>query len=185
MDETDDGDDTPDIELDDEIEWAYLDPDTADALRKIKRGYDDVVKALRSELEGMKEVVAEQFNIAAEQRFQGYVAAQPQRYSKLLAEPSAQRTLREEMDVLRDGFRSRGKEVPAEDVLFSKALNSAFADEIKKIDADSTKRSVRARQSQMTIPPSARRASPDRPLTDEEIARENLIAEFERKAKGS
>ena len=184
VDETEDvGDETPDAF--DEIEWEYLDPDVADAIRSIKKGYDDVVKTLQAELEGMKQVVAEQFNIAAEQRFNGYVASQDKRYAKLLEDGDSRAQVREEMDILRDGYRSRGKEVPAEDELFSKAFHSVFSTEIKKIDAEATRRSVRARQSQMTIPPSARRASPDRPLSDEEVARENLIAQFEKKAAGS
>lgn len=128
----------------------------------------------------MSGAVKESSKAAADARFKTYVEGLDKPYQKLFETSSNRTKLRDEMDVLRDGYRSRGRTVPAEDELFSKALNSVFSEDLKKIDADRVKRSVRARQSQMTIPPSARRAATDEPVSFEDDVRARMAERLER-----
>ena len=127
------------------IEWEYLDPDVAEALKAIQAGHAREVADLTRKLDEVSGTVKEQFSIAAEQRFGGYITDLDKPYQKLFESAANQTKLRDEMDVLRDGYRSRNREVPAENELFTKALNSSFSSELKKIDADRVKRSVKAR----------------------------------------
>jgi hypothetical protein len=165
---------------DDEIDWDYLDPDTSKALKAIQASHAREVAELTRKLEEVSGTIAEQSKIAAGQRFDGYVAELDKPYQKLFESAKNRSKLRDEMDVLRDGYRSRGREVPDESELFSKALHSTFSTDLKRIDADRVKRSVKARQSQMLAAPSARRAAADHEMSPDDIARERLIENFER-----
>lgn len=127
------------------IDWDYLDPDTADALKKIMAKSEQTIKSLRDEVDRLKGEFAEQSNAARDQRFDAYVSDLDKPYQKLF-DASGRRKVREEMDVLREGYRSRNRTVPDERALFDKAVNAVFADDFRKIDADRVKRSVRSRQ---------------------------------------
>lgn len=163
-----------------EIEWDYLDPDVKKALKVVQSSHAREVAELKRQLDELSVSAKEQSKAAADARFKTYVEGLDKPYQKLFDTTANRTKLRDEMDVLRDGYRSRGRAVPAEDELFSKALNSVFSDDLKKIDADRVKRQVKARQSQMTIPPSARRAAQDGNISVEEQAREMMVDRFER-----
>jgi len=143
------------------IDWDYLDPDVADVLKSIQSKHEAEVKELRAKLDEVSGVVREQFQVAAQQRFDGYIESMEKSHQKILESPKSRKQLRDEMDVLAEGYRSKGREVPVEKDLFDRAFNALFSDEVKKIDADRIKRQIKRRQSQFTAPPSAREALPE------------------------
>jgi len=159
------------------MDWDYLDPDVKEALTAFKSESEAAAKSMQAEITSLKKMVEEQASAAGQQRFAQYVDSLDKPQQKLL-DASGRRQVREEMEVLRDGYRSRGKGVPDEQELFTKAFNSTFTNDIKKIDADRIKRQVKSRQSQMSVPPT-RRDSMDYVGDPLEVAKLGFVQNYE------
>mgnify|MGYP003134358954 CR=1 FL=1 len=136
----------------DEFSWIdQLDPeesidsDAVKALKAMKTRMDGLSSELKSMTEQSETVKAENFFVQLDEKWSELFGNAKEQSSQ---NKNNRETVIEEMNALRDGYRSRKKRIPEESELFERALRSTFGEHEKNFARDEVSSKIKKRESQ-------------------------------------
>ena len=159
-----------------EFDMDSVPDDLRPVLEQMTKAYQSRIEALEGQLGQYNEYVSNQAEKAVQQEFDGFVAELGPKYeslfgtgttSSLTGDSSAlgNRTkVLEEMNIMAKGYEASNREVPDEKVLFNRAINSLFGDELRNLDTAARESQIAKRRGAFVGRPSSRhgkQASPE------------------------
>lgn len=171
------------MEQEGEVETPKLDIDMESVpeemrpvIEQLTKAYEERIEALEGQLGSYNEYVDTQAEKAVQQEFDGFVADLGSGYESLFGSGSSSNLTEDssalanrakvldEMNVMAAGYEAANREVPDEQTLFTKAVNSVFGQDIRNLETSARESQIAKRRGAFVGRPSSRhgkQASPE------------------------
>jgi len=163
---------TPKLDIDMESVPEEMRP----VIEQLTKAYEERIEALEGQLGSYNEYVDTQAEKAVQQEFDGFVADLGSGYESLFGSGSSSNLTEDssalanrakvldEMNVMAAGYEAANREVPDEQTLFTKAMNSVFGQDIRNLETSARESQIAKRRGAFVGRPSSRhgkQASPE------------------------